>query len=127
MSGPSFNDFVNRFKQTTKQAADQMGRAAKITKLKMDIMTLTGEKVRYLQTIGSKTYSLYCDTNALDGNVLFDRVRADLVHIARIDEKIGNLENEIKNQQALIQHVDLTDVTDPNEAGQGDAQGNEKK
>lgn len=127
MSGPSFNDFVNRFKQTTKQAADQMGRAAKITKLKMDIMTLTGEKVRYLQTIGSKTYSLYCDTNALDGNVLLDRVRADLVHISRIDEKISNLENEIKNQQALIQHVDLTDVTDSNEEGQGETQSNEKK
>lgn len=119
MSAPSFENFLNKFKQSTKQAADQMGRAAKIAKLRMDLMTLTGERVRHLQTIGTKTFALFCDTSTLDGGALLDRVRNELVQIQRIDVRMKELEVEIADLQAMIQHVEVKDITDES-AGKGE-------
>lgn len=123
MSAPSFENFLNKFKQSTKQAADQMGRAAKIAKLRMDLMTLTGERVRHLQTIGTKTFSLFCDTSTLDGGALLDRVRNELVQIQRIDVRMKELEVEIADLQAMIQHVEIKDITDENAARGEDEKG----
>jgi hypothetical protein len=111
MSAPSFDNLINMFKNSTKQAADQMGKTAKIAKLKMDIMTLVGEKARHLQAIGQKTYKLYSDTKALNGEMLMERVHEELIQVERIEVRISELENEIKDLQALIQQVEVTDVT----------------
>lgn len=115
MSGPSFNDFINKFKERSKQAADQMGKAAKIAKLKMDIMTLTGERGRYLQYVGNKAYTLFCETHGLNEEALLDRVRGDLTHIERIDQRMAEIEEQVKDLQAIIQNVEITDVTNPDQ------------
>ena len=112
MPSPSFDNIFNKFKTSTKQAADQMGRAAKVAKLKMEIMTLTGERSRHLQTIGTKAYDLFTETSGLPGDNLLERVRSEIVQIERIDVKSKEIENQILDLQALIQSVEVQDVTD---------------
>ncbi|GEM_PF-3489404 len=115
MSPPSFDNIINKFKATTKQAADQMGRAAKIAKLKMEIMTQNGEKSRLLQSMGEKTYQLYLDTSGLDGSALQERVRNEISMIQRIESRVREIEGEIADLQALVANADVTDATEVKE------------
>src|SRR3990167_2493925 len=112
MSPPTFDNILNKFKSSTKQAADQMGRAAKIAKLKMDIMTLAGEKTRHFQTIGERTHTLFTESSTLDGSVLRDRVQSEFKEIELIEARIRELENQIADLQAVVQHADVSDVAE---------------
>ncbi len=112
MSPPTFDNIINKFKSSTKQAADQMGKAAKIAKLKMDVMTLGGERTRHFQTIGERTYKLFIESNTLDGSALRDRVQSEFKEIERIEARIRELENQIADLQAVVQHADVSDVAE---------------
>ena len=124
--GPSFDNIINKFKASTKQAADQMGKAAKIARLKMDIMTLSGEKNKRLQSIGDITYELYRQRKQLDGTVLLERVKDEFSQIERIEDRtreieaeILNLQEEIKNQGEGAEEVtDADEVTDVSQSGE---------
>lgn len=116
---PSFDNIINKFKSSTKQAADQMQRAAKVARLKMDIMTLNGEKTRHLQTIGERTFALYTESNNIDGHALLERVRHEFTQIQRLDTKLTEIDTEIAELQAAIaqpaditEAEEVTDVTD---------------
>ena len=111
-----FDNLFNKVKSATRQAADQTSRAAKVAKLKMNVVTLNSEKNKHLQTIGLRVYTLYSENNAIDGNVLKDKVRDEISQIDRIDEKIRELESEISDLQSHTQHVDVADVTDEDES-----------
>lgn len=115
MSPPSFDNIINKFKATTKQAADQMGKRAKAAKLRMDIMTQSGEKTRLLQNVGEKTYQLYVESKGLDGSALIDRVRNEFTMIQRIEQRIREIETEIADLQAQMQGADITEATDVRE------------
>jgi len=110
----AFDNLISKFKQSTKQAADQMGKATKIARLKMDIMTLAGEKTRYLQTIGERTYELFSESSDLDGSALKEKIRNELNQIERIEGRVRDLENQIADLQAMVQGggADVTDATD---------------
>jgi cell division protein FtsB len=108
----SFDNLINKFKDRTKQAADQMSKAAKIAKLKMDILTLVGEKTRHLQTIGQCTYAMFCDNGVIDGTNLVEETRGELSQIERIEARIRELEAQIADLQALVQQLDVKDVTE---------------
>jgi len=114
MNPMAFDNLINKFKQSTKQAADQMGKATKIARLKMDIMTLAGEKTRYLQTIGERTYELFSESSDLDGSALKEKIRNELNQIERIEGRVRDLENQIADLQAMVQGegADVTDATE---------------
>ncbi len=111
----AFDNLISKFKQSTKQAADQMGKATKLARLKMDIMTLTGEKTRYLQMIGERTYELFTESSDLDGSALKEKIRNELNQIERIEGRIRDLENQIADLQAMVQQGEGSDVTDATE------------
>ncbi len=112
---PKFDDIFSKFKSSTKQAADQMGKAAKVARLKMDILTFTGEKTKHLQTIGDRTYELFCEGRGIDGSILVERVRHELMQIERIEGKIRELENQIADLQAMTQNAEVTDADEVTE------------
>lgn len=112
MCPPAFDNLISKFKESTKQAADQMSKAAKIARLKMDIMTLTGEKTRYLQAIGERTYELFTQTNGIDGAALREKVRNELNQVERIEGRIRDLESQIADLQAMVQHAESPEVAD---------------
>lgn len=112
MSPNSLDNMISKFKSSTKQAADQMQRAAKIAKLKMDIMTLCGEKSRHLQVVGEKVYQLFSETSTLDGPTLLERVRQDFNQIDRVEGRTRELESQIADLQAVVPEADVTDATD---------------
>jgi len=105
-----FDNIFNKFKASTKQAADQMGKATKVARLKMDILTLTGERSRHLQTVGERTYESYAEAGTLDGGTLCEKVRHEFTQIERIDGRVRDLENQIADLQAM--QGDASDVTD---------------
>jgi hypothetical protein len=120
MTPPSFDNIINKFKSSTKQAADQMSRAARVAKLKMDIMAQNGEKTRLLQNVGEKTYQLFVETAGLDG--LMDRLSNEFTMIRRIETRISEIEKEITDLQTQLQSGDVTDadevrdVTEPEQS-----------
>ncbi len=126
---PSFDNIINKFKESTKQAADQMGRATKIARLKMDVLTLQGERKSNYQTVGERAYQLYLETGALDGAALRERVRNEFTQIERLDGRLRDLENQIANLQAVQGDVadatDVAEVKDEPETSGGETQGKE--
>lgn len=116
MTPPSFDNIINKFKSSTKQAVDQASRAARITKLKMDIMTQNGEKSRLLQNVGEKTYALFSETKGLDG--LVERIRNEFTMIQRIEERIKEIEAEILDLQTMPSSPDITDATEVKEVSE---------
>ena len=115
MSPPSFDNIINKFKSSTKQAADQMGKATKIARIKMDIMTLAGERTRYCQTIGERVYALFSESAGLAEAVLRERVRHEFTQIERIDGRVRDLENQIADLQAMVQDTDVAEATNVTE------------
>ncbi|HEY9773289.1 MAG TPA: hypothetical protein V6C81_05720 [Planktothrix sp.] len=109
---PKFDKFFSKAKDVGKQAADQVGRQAKKVKLQTNIMTLKTERGRHITTIGNRAFSLFSETNAIDGKVLLDRVRDEIAQIERIDSQIREIESEIADLSASTQHVDVQDVTE---------------
>jgi hypothetical protein len=109
-----FDNIINKFKSSTKQAADQMQRAAKVAKIKMDILALNGDRGKHLQAIGDRTFSLYKEHNSIDGNILIERVRQDITQIERIDGRIKDMQNQVEELQAGAgaDIVDASDVMD---------------
>lgn len=112
---PPFENFLDKVKSATKSAADKTGKAAKVYKLKMDVVTLNSEKNKHLQTIGLRVFTLYNENNAIEGNILKEKVKDEISQIIRIDERIKELEAEISDIQSGTEHVDVTDVTDDND------------
>lgn len=112
---PPFENLFDKAKNIGKQISDQTGRAARTGKLKMNVVSLNSEKNKHLQTIGLRVYTLYKENNAVDGNVLKEKVKEEINQITRIDEKIQEIEAEIADLQSDSQHVDVTDVTEGDE------------
>ncbi len=110
MTPPAFDNLINKVKAGTKQCADQMGRAAKVAKLRMDILAQSGEKSRLLQNIGEKTYQLYAGTKGLDG--LLERLAHDFTMIQRIEARLAEIEVEIADMQAALAGSAVTDATE---------------
>lgn len=112
---PGFDNIINKFKSGTKQAADQMQRAAKVAKLKMDIVALKGDRGKHMQTVGERAFGLFKESNNLDGAVLIERVRHDFNQIERIDGRIKDMENQIEELQALGTSADIVDAQEVSE------------
>lgn len=123
---PPFENFLDKVKSATKSAADKTGKAAKVYKLKMDVVTLNSEKNKHLQTIGLRVFTLYNENNAIEGNVLKEKVKDEISQIIRIDERIKELEAEIADIQQGTEHVDVTDVTDDEEGEEEDSSKDDK-
>src|SRR5437868_10679350 len=117
---PPFDNLINKFKSSTKNAADQMSRTAKIAKIKMDIMTLHSERAKQLQTIGDRTYNLYRDKNGIDGNILVERIRHEITQIERIDGRVRDMENQITELHAMAPSSEVVDATEVHEVSEGD-------
>lgn len=113
MTPPSFDNLLNKFKSTAKHTVDQASKAARITKLKMDIMTQNGEKTRLLANVGEKTYQLFVESKGLDG--LMDRLRNEFTMIQRIETRIQEIEAEVSELKSQMQGEDVTDATEVRE------------
>lgn len=105
---PAFDNLFNKVKAVTKDAADKTNKAAKIAKLKMNIMTLQTEKSRHLNTIGVRAYALFGEQRNLDG--FYDRVKDELSQIERTEHRVKEIEAEITELQSHT--VDVNDVTE---------------
>lgn len=92
----------------------------------MDVVTLNSEKNKHLQTIGLRVFTLYNENNAIEGNVLKEKVKDEISQIIRIDERIKELEAEIADIQQGTEHVDVTDVTDDEEGEEEDSSKDDK-
>lgn len=110
-----FDNIFDKVKSAAGKVADQTSRAAKLGKLKMNVVSLNSEKNKHLQAIGLRVYTLLEENHAIDGNVLKEKVADEINQIARIDGKIKEIESEIADVQANTQHVDVDDVTDDDE------------
>lgn len=110
-----FDNIFDKVKSAAGKVADQTNRAAKIGKLKMNAVTLTNEKNKHLQAIGLRVYTLLEENNAIDGNVLKEKIKDEISQIERIDDKIRDIHEEIADLQSHSQHVDVDDVTDDDE------------
>jgi hypothetical protein len=108
---PQFDRFFSRAKEAGKHAADSVGRQAKKVKLQTNIMTLKTERSRHITTIGNRAVALFAETTTIDGKVLLDRIREEIVQIERIDSQIREIENDIADLGANTQHVDVEDIT----------------
>lgn len=118
MAPSTFDNIISKFKKSTKQAADQMGKAAKIARLKMDIMTLSGERTKHLQTIGSRSYELYQENKQINSDQLLEQIKGEIDQIERIDKRSVEMESEIAELQAQVDAGDEseeTEVTDADE------------
>ncbi|MBX9670805.1 MAG: hypothetical protein K2X93_24605 [Candidatus Obscuribacterales bacterium] len=110
-----FESIFDKVKSAAGKVADQTNRAAKLGKLKMNVVTLNSEKNKHLQAIGLRVYTLLEENSAIDGNVLKDKIKDEISQIERIDEKIKEIDSEIAELQLHTQHVDVDDVTDDHE------------
>ena len=97
---PSFENIISKFKASTKQAADQMSRAAKMAKLRIDCRTLTGERSRHFQEIGSRAWDIYAGKGTLDGAEFQKSMSGEFTQIERLNKRIAELEEEIAALQA---------------------------
>jgi hypothetical protein len=121
----SFDNIINKFKESTKQAADQMGRATKIARLKMDVRILMGERTRNFEAVGERAYQLYQESGTLDGTVLRERVRNEFTQIERLDGRLRDIESQIADLQAVAGEV--ADATDVQEVAEPKAEGDENQ
>jgi hypothetical protein len=112
MSPSGFDNLFSKVKSVTKQAADTTARQAKLAKLKMNLLTLQTEKSRHYQTIGIRTHDMYGRLQRIDGQVLLDQVQEDLAQLARIDQRVLELEEEVAAVQASANQVEVADVTE---------------
>jgi len=112
---PPFDNIFDKVKSAAGKVADQTNRAAKLGKLKMNKVTLGNEKNKHLQAIGLRVYTLLEENNAIDGNVLKEKIKDEIGQIERIDDKIKEIDEEIADLQSNSQHVDVDDVTDDDE------------
>ena len=108
---PAFDNFVNKVKAVTKDAADKTSKQAKIAKLKINMKTLDMEKNRHFQTIGLRTFILWTEGQNLDG--LQDRIHDELTQIERAEARIKEMEAEVAEIQT--HSVDATDAEESNE------------
>lgn len=120
-----FDNIFDKVKSAAGKVADQTNRAAKLGKLKMNVVTLNSEKNKHLQAIGLRVYTLLEENSAIDGNVIKEKIKDEMSSIERIDDRIKQIEEEIADLQTNSQHVDVDDVTGDDEAD--DEEGEEEK
>ena len=101
----------DKAKNIAKQVSSQTSKAAKSSKLKLNVVSLTSEKKKHLETIGQRVCSLINQGSAIDSSILRDTVSDEMSQINRIDERIKELESEIADIQASGDSVDVKDVT----------------
>lgn len=109
---PPFENFFDKAKNFAKQTSDQTSKAAKVAKLKLNVVSLTSEKKKHLETIGQRVCSLINQGGAIDGGILQQTVSDEMSQINRIDERIKELESEINDLQANADSLDVKDVTE---------------
>lgn len=107
-----FENLFDKAKNVAKQVSDQTSKAAKVSKLKLNVVSLTSEKKKHLETIGQKVCSLLNQGSAIDSSILKDNVSDEISQINRIEERIKELESEINDLQANSDSVDVKDVTE---------------
>jgi hypothetical protein len=114
MPPSAFDNFFQKVKSATKQAADNTAKQAKIAKYRMNLMTLQTEKSRYLQTVGIRVYTMFLQNRRILGDQLFDQVKDDLGNIERIDVRMQELDEniaELKSKEAELEIKDVTTAT----------------
>lgn len=122
MSGQSFFDKVKSGAKTT---ANQMGRAAKIAKLRVELATQKTERERHLKAIGLKVHGIYSKDKTLNADTVTKEVENELNQIERIDKRSDEIQEEISTLQAemrsaeggeVVDASEVTDTTDSDEA-----------
>ena len=111
----TFGNLFDKFKTQTKHAAGQMKLAGRIAGLKVERSTQKAERERLLKEIGSKTFSIYSKTKALDSATLEEEIINELHHIERIDKRMTEIEDEINELQSEIMNSEGKDVVDADE------------
>jgi hypothetical protein len=111
MPPSAFDNFFNKVKTATKQAATTTAKQAKIAKYRMNLMTLQTEKSRYLQTVGIRVYTMFLQNRRILADQLFDQVKDDLGNIERIDEHMQELEENIAELKSKEAELEVKDVT----------------
>ena len=101
----------DKAKNIAKQVSNQTSKAAKASKLKLNVVSLTSEKKKHLETIGQRVCSLINQGSAIDSSILRDTISDEMSQINRIEERIKELESEIADIQANSDSVDVKDVT----------------
>lgn len=117
MSG--FGNIFDQIKTGAKTTANQMGRAAKIVKLKAELATQKSERERHLKAIGTKVYAIYSKDKNLNVEQVTTEVQNELGLIERIDKRSVEIQDEIGTLQAEMRAteggdtvVDASEVTD---------------
>ena len=108
---PPFENFFDKAKNVAKQVSNQTSKAAKVSKLKLNVVSLTSEKKKHLETIGARVCSLINEGSAVDSGILRDTVSDEMSQINRIEERIKELESEIADLQGSSD-LDVKDVTE---------------
>ncbi|MBX9689183.1 MAG: hypothetical protein K2X27_20915 [Candidatus Obscuribacterales bacterium] len=120
MNSSPFGNLFDKFKSSTKQAADQMKLAGKIAGLKVERSTQKAERERLLKEIGSKTFSIFHKTKALDSSTLEEEIINELRHIERIDKRMDEIETEISALQQELAHSGGKDIVEAEDVEESD-------
>jgi hypothetical protein len=119
--------FFDKFKENTSKAAQQMGLATRIAKLKVEIATQKSEKERHLKTIGEKTYGIFARDKKLEGASVETEIANELslieridVHIVELQEQIADLQAEFRSAEKDTSVVDATEVKETKESESDD-------
>lgn len=128
MSGQSFFDKVKSGAKTT---ANQMGRAAKIAKLRVELATQKTERERHLKTIGLKVHGIYSKDKTLNAENVTKEVENELNQIERIDKRSNEIQEEISTLQAEMRTVEggdsVVDASEVTDTTDSDAETESKK
>lgn len=125
MPSSPLNNFIDKFKSSTKQAAESMKLAGRIAGLKVERSTQKAEKERLIKEIGNKTYSIYNKTKTIDSGRLLEEILSEVNHVERIENRLEELEGEIRVlQEELLKQegkgvIDATVINDTDDTKQG--------
>lgn len=114
----TFGNLFDKFKSSTKQAADQMKVAGKIAGLKVERSTQKAERERLLKEIGSKTFSIFSKTKSLDSQTLEEEIINELRHIERIDKRMLEIEDEISALQKELMNIGGKEIVEAEEVAE---------
>ena len=105
----NLGNLFNKVKTVTKQAADATAKHAKLTRLRLKLMTLHSNRNQRLQNIGTWIFSFHKQGKKFDQGVLGLELKDDIAAVEEMDKQVEAIEAQI---QAIEENaISVKDVT----------------
>jgi len=108
MEENNLGNIFNKVKAATKRAADATSRQAKLTGLRIKLMTLHSQRNQHLQNIGTWLFSFYKQGKKFDQSLLVVELKDEIANIEQIDRQTEAIEAQIQAQEVDSEKVNET-------------------